>query len=235
MAAVTEEEITSVAPAPDPVPERTAIMTEYETVLARHADRMILARRLTLSDPRVVNGTLCNDGVRDFMIRAHLVQPVNRRIHPSAELQPDATAAEEQIREYCRQQFGLLLPLEDYSEVGLRKRIEAGVQAHEHWAREFRSLCLLKHREAYISTERMAEVFTQLGLDQYQPQRRVTISLNFDYNIPITGRASDPTFARNEKTRLLEALREFAGTDASYESTRWNGGGNGISLNVERI
>jgi len=218
-------------PAEEPTPADAA-----RAELAEFQRHVLLARRLTLETPGVVNRNLCADGVAQFMTRTRLAPTSRRnsvRIHPSAETKEEAAKAEEDIRAWCGSTLGG--DVKDFTDAGLAKRLPALQKAHAEWLVEFRRQSIEHHKSSagYISLERMAEVFPQLGIPAYEPMLRVEINLSYDYMVPASRVGTSATeFSRRERERLLDAMRRLAGTDSSSDGCRFTDRQSYVQLSV---
>jgi hypothetical protein len=209
-------EVEAPAPAPAPAPSRRKALSMLMDEIKEFEDLMILARRLTLGTDKVQSEGLCKSGTEEFMVRGHLVPTTskNPNRHPRQEPESDALAAEAKIRTWVRKKIDGAL--EDYTTIGLMKKIPVIRKAREEWQQDFRKLIIGKHRDGYITLERLNEVFPKLKLEPYQEMVRVSWSVSFDYKLP-AGSAPDtrdPAWEERERARLAEALRQFAGPDA---------------------
>ena len=206
-------------PTPDPAPSAPPAEPELtpgeqcRAELTAFTDHVLLARKLVLASPGVPNQQMCADGVGNFMVRCHLApyRGVDKDRHPAEEPSGNVAKAEERIRTWCASHLGG--DIEDFSDVGLGKRLDAVQSAHRNWQAAFREQCISSHRKnrTYISVERMAEVFPQLDIAPWEPMYRVEIGVTYDYLVPASLIGDDAQLFQNqERDRLLAKLGELA-------------------------
>jgi hypothetical protein len=220
-------------PAPAPAEPTPGELCRAE--LTAFTEHVLLARRLVLDSPGVGNQQMCADGVGEFMIRSHLVpwRGSYGGDHPAVEPTGNIARAEAAIRTWCARPLGG--DVEDYSDAGLGKRLDAVRTAHAAWQTEFRERCIASHRRnsSYISVERMAEVFPQLGIEPWEPMRRVELTVTYDYMIPARQAGDDPiAFGRQVRERLLAALGELAGEASTREGCLYTDASRYVNVGV---
>jgi hypothetical protein len=214
-----------IEPEAEPRLTRLKALAAVKAEIDAFADRVILARRLTLGTANVRSQALCSSGTTAFMTRGHLIPTKKDDVlswHPVRETPEEAAAAETKIRAWCAKSVDGAL--EDFTATGLMKRAEKVRKEQEKWAKEFRELTVNNYKANYIRLERMQEVLPLLGMEQYEPQvhMQLSLNLNMDYYLPqgaLNGLTPE-VYAANERARLQEHMRAFAGERATWDNVQ---------------